>query len=412
MILFRIYHIANRTLDIIGRIFFNTADIHIKFPLQRRKLNKLITNKLIPKVAFVKQDVNDDLYCCPENSSPVSIIRSTLGRPGPVALFTKFDADFYIVETEPDPECNIWKEKWTERRWCPIEYFEKFREKVPGRKYGQKVFAVKAKTVDWGKYDIVISNDISVPERITRNYPQVVWCYYIREVTTSSYKNSHMQPIRGQDISLNQRFRPVRLSPKVMPHEIEFPYHLHYSGCFQEMCNFPFDDNNRSGIFLEHHTVADLDSTQLERLKSFGTVRSTAILPEGTVDRWEESQSRRTMDPEFMEDFMKSKYFVKCGGRAVWGTAMVEAIAMGCLVIGDPKVMPHGFIYDKYTTVSTFSDVIARISFLEKNEKIYQRVLMRQRRLVDYLCYIRPSLELFKNAQRVVAEKMKIGRNK
>lgn len=412
MIVSRINRIANRAIDFICRIIFHTFVIPFRYPLQRRKLNKLITNKRFLKLAFVKQDVNDDLYCCPQNSSPGDIVKSTLGRPGPVALFTKFNANFHIVETESDPECNIWKEKWTERRWCPIEYFEKFRERVPGREYGQKEFAVKGNEVGWGRYNIVISNDISIPERITKKYPQVAWCYYVREVTTGSYKKSHFQLLHGYDLHLNQRFRPVRFFPKTMPHEVEFPYHLHYSGCFHDMNGIPFDDDKRHGIFLEHHTVADLNSTQLKMLESFGPVRSTAILPEGVHDRWEEGQTRRTMDPEFREDFMKSKYFIKCGGRTVWGTAMVEAIAMGCLVIGDPKVMPHGFLYDKYTTASTFNEVIERISFLERNEKIYKRALKRQRRLVDYLCFVRPSLELFKKAQRVVGEKMKTGRNK
>ena len=63
---------------------------------------------------------------------------------GPVALFTKLGADFRVVHSERDPECRIWEQKWTECRWCPLEYFEAFRDRIPGRDHGNGAFAVDA----------------------------------------------------------------------------------------------------------------------------------------------------------------------------------------------------------------------------------------------------------------------------
>ncbi len=189
-------------------------------------------------------------------------------------MFRKLHADFHLVETEPDPECNVWREKWTECRWCPIEWFEAFRESIPGRPYGQKAFAVNAADIDWGQYQIVVSVDVPVPARITRQFPSVAWCYYIREPKTSSYGKSRVRPIAGQDLFLNQGFR--KLPSGLARHEVEFPYYLQSFGCFHDLFSIARDESGRRGTFLEHQAAGCLDAEQLRVLSQFGPVDSTA----------------------------------------------------------------------------------------------------------------------------------------
>ena len=76
-----------------------------------------------PSVLVVKQDINEDLYCCPPEANHLELIKSTLLRTGPVALFTELNADFRIVETVDDPECQVWKERATILKWASLDFF-------------------------------------------------------------------------------------------------------------------------------------------------------------------------------------------------------------------------------------------------------------------------------------------------
>ncbi|MDD5544349.1 MAG: hypothetical protein PHX83_14365 [Acidobacteriia bacterium] len=373
----------------------------------RSRLLDQIVRHTYPRIALVKQDVNEDLYCCRPHASPQEIISSTLLRSGPVALFTKFDADFYVLETEPDLECNTWKEKAEENHWWPVERFEAYKCRVPGRNYGQKDFAVRAESIDWSQYELVISVDVSVPERITRHFPSVAWAYYIREVKTSSYRSSFERPVAGQDIYLSQSVSPRRRRPMSV-HVVNFPYHFQYFGCFHDLLERSCQKEGQQGIFLEHHTVANLSDRQLDGLRRFGPVSSTAFTLNESRRRYNMDEVHTTMEAGFLDRLTTSKYFVKCGGRSVFGTAAVEAIAAGCLAIGNPKDTAYGFIYSKSTAAEDFDEVLKKISVLENDEKLCQRELKRQRMLVDYLCYARPALALFKKARSVVRNRQMV----
>lgn len=375
-------------------------------PRVRRRLESRVARRDLPRIAFVKQDVQDDLYCCAQGSSARDIVLSTLMRTGPVALFTKLEADCYIVETEPDPECNVWQQKWQECHWTRIEDLEALRDAVPGRPYGQSRFAVKAQDVDWRQYGIVISVDVSVPARITRQYPSTTWCYYVREPKTSAYARSQKEPIEGQDLFLNQCFRPGYAQQHRLPHEVEFPYYLQYHGCFNELLSAAEPASHRQGVFLEHHTPEHLSQDQVRRIEEFGPVESTAPRSGDTESGFGCGFDKSTMGTEGkLRKLMECKYFVKCGGRSVWGNAMVEAVAAGCVAIGDPMAHGHSCLFTRHTSANSFEQVVERISRLESDERLYNSEAGRQRRLVDYLCYAMPSSELIGKAARVVSQR-------
>ncbi|PYQ42264.1 MAG: hypothetical protein DMF77_13395 [Acidobacteria bacterium] len=102
-----------------------------------------------------------------------------------------------------------------------------------------------------------------------------------------------------------------------------------------------------------------------------------------------------------LEGLMSSKYFVKAGGRPVWGNSMVEAIAAGCLAIGDPTQHSCPFLFEEETSACSVEEVAERIRAFEADASLYRRVVRRQRALIDYLCCTRPLLELMRTAERV-----------
>ncbi|MBK1645085.1 hypothetical protein CKO25_10555 [Thiocapsa imhoffii] len=376
--------------------------------LARTRLEKLHAQGAMPRIALVKQDCNEDLYCCTRGTPLAEMLRSTLLRSGPVALFTQFRTQFVLVRAEEDPECAIWKEKARDLRWCPEEWFRSFQDRVPGRDYGQTEFAVSVEDVDWSAFDLVISVDVAVPARITRRFPQVVWAYYVREVKAPSYRVSLQTLLPGQDLFLKQNFAP-RFRRGNAAHVVDFPYHFHYHGvfldAFQEDASLWCGDADKAGIFLEHHMRAALSDKELTVLERFGPVYSTHHAAVRHDEVAGKAVPVTTMEPEVLAQLHAARYFVKMGGRNVFGTAMVEAIACGAVALGDPHRLSHRFLYSRVLSAESFAALVDRLERLEAEPTLLAAARARQRALVDHLCFRRPALELVDACQKVRARR-------
>jgi len=366
------------------RNFFRNLEIIL--PIQNTRNVELAGKRIL----LVKQTVYQDLYCCSSDSTPQEIVFSSLKRTGPVGLFTRMKADFAILETVSDSECQIWKQKAINCKQMPLEFYKKI-ESAPyldgerGHKYGQKHFSVTLDSIDWDHYDIVISYDISIPKRITQHHPNVVWCYYISEPCMPAYKSSQKKLIEGYDLFLNERFRKIRLFPRPANHEIDFPYFIQYSGCFHDLLFLKEDLSQRKGIFLESHTSAQITENQVSMLTKFGPVRRT----EGTVQN-------------IIQGLILSKYFARMGGRSLWGNAMIEAIAAGCLAIGNPDEYKHVSLFTPATSVKSFEALVKRIQHFENHPSKYLKELYKQRKLLDHLCFYRPLSELLDKSEYIL----------
>ncbi|MGI4788520.1 MAG: hypothetical protein ACRYFS_06675 [Janthinobacterium lividum] len=348
-----------------------------------------VSGQPLPRIAMVKQVVYQDLYCCPPHSSVQETIFSSLQRTGPVALFTKLNADFFIVDVEPDPECNIWKEKCSDcNQNIPAHYealiTKPYRNGERGHKHAQGEFSVRAEEIDWGAYDIVIGFDVPVPARITRLFPQVVWCYCLSEPCMGSYSRSRKAPVLGYDLFLNQRYRCLPPGTHLAPHEIEFPYFLQYYGCFRDLYGSDFVPPVPEGMMLESHSAAELTSEQMQQLEEIGTIRSA----KGSVE-------------SVIMSLMSSKYFVRLGGRKLWGNAMVEAVAAGCLAIGNPNEYKNKCLFTVDTEADNFSQVLNKIKLFDSDPALYEKEVEEQRKRLNYLCYDRPLSDLNRAANWV-----------
>lgn len=377
----------------LERAWFEFIELAGAARLERRVAKRLTALGDV-RIAFVKQDVQDDLYCCARGSNAAEIVLSTLMRSGPVALFTRLGAEFLIVETESDPECQAWAEKAVDLGWYDWDSLRNLRNIVPGRDHGQSAFAVRCEAVDWSDFDIVISLDVSIPARITRGFPQTLWCYYIREPKTKSYTRSQQAPLPGQDVFLNQTFGSRRREHA--RHSLCVPYYLHYYGCFHELLERPLDDGTpRTTLFLEHHTPEALTSDQLRQLEGIGPLDSTSRPSAGEGPFAPPNQKCQRSPREVLSALLGAKYFIACPHhRKLWANAAVEAIAAGALVLGDPQIHIHRDLFSPRTSISSFDELSAALVFLERNPAVYLAEVRRQRRIVDYLCYWRPVRDL------------------
>jgi hypothetical protein len=344
---------------------------------------------IIPKMrlAIVKQDVFQDLYCAPAGTSGLDLLLSSLHRSGPVGLIAGAKADFWIVKTEQDPECSIWQQKSTDCHQSPLEFYLNLQTKVPrngeyGHKEPQGRWALNAADIDWSIYDVVICYDAAVPARITRRFPQVAWCYFVGEPCMRSYKSSLAQPLPGYDFFLSQRFRRIRLLPRPANHVIEFPYFAQYYGCFHELFKLDARKHAGRGIFIEGRSNADLQETQLNALRQFGPVR----WPSGNIEN-------------VLRGLLASKYFLVSEGRK-WGNATVEAVACGCLALGSPVGQHHVSLFTPQTTCRSFESALRKIEFFENHPSAFDEELWRQRSLLNRFGFERPLKELHEKYRR------------
>jgi hypothetical protein len=361
--------------------------------LARRQLEQRRVRAQLPRIALVKQDCNEDLYCCAPGASAAETVGSTLLRSGPASLFTLFDARFFIVRTEPDAECGIWTEKSDPLQWAPQAWFESFRNRVPGRDHGQSRHARSVDEIPWQEFDLVVSVDVAVPARVTARFPQVVWAYYVRELKAPSWQRSFQRPISGQDLYLSQQFAPRR--QRQAAHVVDFPYHFQHCGVFHQIFDRPWPEAQpRQGVFVEYHTARAASEAELDALREFGPVYARRAADDRFDPVSGERIPERSMSPEGLEALLGSKYHVKWGGRAIFGTAKVEAIAAGCLVISDRGRDATPFLQSPATAIDDFPSLIAALRRLQADEAMYRRERERQQRLVDYLCYLRPANDL------------------
>ena len=78
------------------------------------------------KVAIIKQDMYPDLYLAEPRDK--EFFKKSVRRSGPLGLIDFFECDFYIVKTEEDEECNLWRKKLTqaghstEEKWLELPH--------------------------------------------------------------------------------------------------------------------------------------------------------------------------------------------------------------------------------------------------------------------------------------------------
>ena len=75
--------------------------------------------------------------------------------------------------------------------------------------------------------------------------------------------------------------------------------------------------------------------------------------------------------------------------------AMIEAIAAGCLVIGNSESLgEHSFFFSSATSACDLDEAVRKMAHLNGDLTLAASERLRQQQLLDYLCYVRPTLSL------------------
>ena len=349
------------------------------------------------KVALVKQEVYADLYVCESGLTPKETLFSSSGRVGPIGLFTLLDADFFIVKEEFTPECQIWKKvipgseemnrQLKHKAFNEIEGQE-FRR--PGSNKPNGYYAINCYSVEWSKYDVVISINCAIPTSIVQQYPNILWAYMIGEANIMSDKVYF-----GYDICLNQEISGIAYDRVGV---IDFPYTFLGANCLEEiMIEHLGRTSLKSGIYAEVNMCQERPVIGVPQLEEVREATDHDI------------RFHKQLITENLQEVYDAKYFVKIGGRRIRGNSVIEAISLGTPVLMSPVDLGCSQVLPQEAWVASNEEAIEKIRFYDQYPEEYQKLLDTERFLVnqfvkDYPLYAL-KLQLTKKRENPIPKK-------
>lgn len=320
------------------------------------------------KIALVKQDVYQDLYVCPSMVSPEKMLESTIMRTGPLGLFTLYNSDFLIVHEASERECKTYRKSYRPPKdvlrqlpGTPIDQIkgETFDYLAPRSHQAHSDFAVSVDSVNWGIYDIVISINIAIPERIVKCYPDVLWCYMIGEAGRQTRYVEF-----GYDVRLTQEVTGA-VADSLGP--VDFPYTFIGPECLERIAGIYGAGGVKTGVY------AEINMTRERPVRSVPQLEFVRKLGHDVV----------VHDQDIIDNLIRlknSKYFVKLGGRKIRGNSVIEAISAGTLVLMDPKDLVHSQLLPKECWIHSEQELRNAIVSLDRDNDRYVELLTEQRK--------------------------------
>lgn len=322
------------------------------------------------KIALVKQDVYSDLYVHGRDASPEELLMSSIGRSGPIGLFTMYDTDFYIVKEENTKECHVWKKIIPHMSKEFLKLKTETIDKVKGMDFqisptgkGHADFSVSCDSIDWEQYDIVISINCSIPTRIVHKYPKILWAYMIGEANFLQDRVYF-----GYDVSLNQKIEGNYDRANGI---IDFPYTFVGPDCLEKIMEKRLGRTAiKQGIYGEINTTTE---RPVKRIPQFEPISEATGQP---------IKVHKQIIGENMQEIFDSKYYLKVGGRKTRGNGAIEAISLGTVALLSPDDIICTQILPPESWVMDAEDAIQKIKFLDSHPEEYAKLLEKQRSLV------------------------------
>lgn len=342
------------------------------------------------KIALIKQDVYQDLYVCANRTKLDELLFSSEGRVGMFSLFSLYDADFYIVEEENTCECHMWKKviphmakEYTKLKTETLDKLKGMSYHEVGSNKPNGYYAVKCDSIDWSQYDVIISINVSVPTRIVQKYPNTLWAYMIGEANFAQDKVYF-----GYDVILNQM---ITGTCDLVHGYIDFPYTFVGPYCLEKLMKDVLGRGSRnSGIYAEINTTKERPVKRVPHFEPIGEATGHPIVVHQQLIR------------RNLEAIYDSKYYLKVGGRHTRGNGVLEAISLGtvCLLSPDDLICPQALPPEAW--VFSAEEATEKIKYLDSHPKEYDKLLAKERELVDQFVIKYPMhyLELALNKKR------------
>lgn len=305
-----------------------------------------------------------------------------MGRVEPIGLIAELGADFYIIKEEENRETQIY--------WKVIPHIAKDLHllktqtldklpgqgfKCPGSPYPNGKFAVDGKSIDWGKYDIVISINVSLPTDVVQQYPRTLFAYMIGEANLAM-GSAHF----GYDVTLNQMARGIVAE---RPGRVDFPYTFVAAHTLERiMQRYLQRPSRRKGIFMEINSTTERPVTRVpNHFKPLETTGEPILL-------------HRQLIGENLTNLYDAKYFIKWGGRNIRGNSVAEAVSLGALAVMNRNEVTHKELIIDECHVTSMEDLLSLVNRLNQAPELYERLRAKQQAVLQDLFFDKPLLSL------------------
>lgn len=324
-------------------------------------------------IALVKNPYFFDLYQTTKSRGHFDLISSSLKRSGPVGLFTEFNADFIIVDVYPEFDGQKYRERLHQ---IPDAEFDEYMQLAQNLKKS----SLPATEVNWSKYDLVIALDNAVPASITQKYSNVVWATMLENHKMPSFRHYLSKPPIGYDLFFTQHFGPNLRQLKYGKHVVDWPYGFSKTGTVAKI----FDEElDRNGMTVESHGKHLWKGAEEE-----------LMLP----IRVQGGHKSCYTITDILKMLLSSRYFCSVEPkRPLWGNALIEAAAAGCLLIADPNWHWNSHIILPELRVSNIAQAKQKIHDLEKNTDWRHKLILKQNKQLDWYAFNRPLDQLRKS---------------
>lgn len=345
---------------------------------QEGETNLLVRRWRELRIALVRQEVFDDLYCAAQGTAGEELVRQSVKRTGPAGLVVDLGADYWIVREETAPECRVWEEKFSGDPPAVLQRYRQERERTRGRAGTFSSHAVACGDIPWENYDLVISVDVTAPFALVAKTRRPVWAYLPGDPGTATAKRALRRPPGTYHLALSHSFRRLATRPGLGPRTVEFPYGFLRRRTWQRV--FPAAESRpRKGIMLESHTAHLWGEAERHEFEPWGPLRR----PAGPIG-------------QVAADLNASLFYLRWGGRPLVGNGLIEAVAAGCVAIGDPREFISRALFPGTNLIRSRAQARDSVRQLAENPEARERLQEQQGRRLDYYCFHRPADDLWR----------------
>jgi hypothetical protein len=343
-------------INFLKKIFIynwnNFSKINFDIYLKKKIILKKKFSKQI-NILIVKPFNYSDLYSS-NKKTKLDTIKSTRYRMGPISILLEFNTKVIISEYLNENRIKL-KDLVGSSRY---NYFKnQFNNKIDFKKF------------NFSKFDWVICIKDSVPSFIIKKYQDVLWTLLFEDHREYNYLRYKIFGSTKYDLTLDttQGFTPYDLFQNNK--SINFPYTFANSLVPKKL---GFKNKKKKQILLE---IYQPNTLPFKNLKNFKILKS-----EGNLEIY-----------DHFKRLSQSKYFY-CPIYKIprWGNSIIEAATFNCLIIGNPNCFWNSLLIQKECIAKTHAEGLRIINVFEKNNKLYKRVLSKQKYIFNLINYNLP----------------------
>ncbi len=353
----------------------------IPFTNEKQSTEELLKFWRDKKIALVKQTAYPALFTINQPKIWMEAVFSCPYHLGPFSFLADLGADYFIVRQASEPETFAWQDKYSydpDPRSSVAQKLEEIRN-FESSPIGSNLPSVD--DIRWESYDLVVSIDIPIPERIVKKTPRTLWSYFSIEAGGPLQKNSLVRPLAGYQLFLNHGFRRYRSRPWNKKHVLEFPLQFQSQRAWGQILSSLSSENQRSLLLVDRNSWNDPPPQSKLPISQ----------PSGSAHEY-----LRLMGSAFA--------CLHTTSRPRWGNWAVEAVLAGAVFIGNAQSLAQVAAILAVTDCRKLSDAVTLAHRLHEQPAVASEIQRLQASIVDYVAFSRPLNDLTVKARQFFHE--------